>query len=578
MSSRRKCAPQIEFSLFLSGLGGGGYYSMSEQPDRPTAFARYAGRRSETAFAELVRRHVDFVYSAALRMVRDAHLAEDVTQGVFVALAQNARQLADRPVLSGWLHRTAQNLAANAVRSDVRRRAREQEAAAMNELLAAESDANWEDIAPHLDAALGELSEADRDALLLRYFERKSAREMAANPRHQRRRRAKARQPRRGTTARIFLQTQRHDWRERTGRFDFRQRRSSRAGWTGCTISAAAVLAGTAVHTTTVIAATKTIAMTTLQKTLITAALAAAVGTGIYKTIQAAYLQKQFQSLQQMQADWGGQILQLQRERDEATKRLAEIGDAKKLSEAQFNELLKLRGQMGVKQANAEVVNDPAFEQAQIWLAKEKKIREQFELHPEQKIPEMQFLTEEDWLDHARHADVDTAKGLRIALSSIRAAASGAFATKFAVALQAYRAANQQQLPATASQLAGYFNPPLQDTDAIFSRYVPPAASDSFLSMNPTVTNVLFALDKSAVVDPIDQSVYLGQHMTYFLPPIQPSDSNSVLPPELEAVAKAYSDANGQGFLSLYDLKPYATTPEQKAALDKLILSLNPTR
>src|SRR5438552_14906971 len=139
----------------------------------------YTEARSEVAFAELVRRHVDFVYSAALRMVRDAHLAEDVTQGVFVALARTAHQLANRPVLSGWLHRTAQNLAAKAVRSDVRRRAREQEAAAMNELLTTEPDAIWERIAPHVDAALGELSETDRDALLLRYFERKSAREMA---------------------------------------------------------------------------------------------------------------------------------------------------------------------------------------------------------------------------------------------------------------------------------------------------------------------------------------------------------------------------------------------------------------
>src|SRR5205823_14232353 len=99
----------------------------------------------------------------ALRMVCDSHLAEDVTQGVFVALAKNFAQLADRPVLSGWLHRTTQNLAANAVRSDVRRRAREQEAAAMNELQ--EPDAVWEQVAPHLDDALSELSEADRDAL-----------------------------------------------------------------------------------------------------------------------------------------------------------------------------------------------------------------------------------------------------------------------------------------------------------------------------------------------------------------------------------------------------------------------------
>jgi RNA polymerase sigma factor (sigma-70 family) len=139
----------------------------------------YAECRSEAAFAELVRRYVDLVYSAALRMVADSHLAEDVTQGAFVALARSAPQLTERAVLSGWLHRTAQNIAAQTVRTDVRRCAREQEAAAMTELIATEADGVWDRIAPHLDAALGELSEADRDALMLRYFERKSAQEMA---------------------------------------------------------------------------------------------------------------------------------------------------------------------------------------------------------------------------------------------------------------------------------------------------------------------------------------------------------------------------------------------------------------
>src|SRR5436309_268562 len=151
---------------------------MNDQTDAQLLRA-YAESRSEAAFGELVRRHVDFVYSADRRMVCDPHLAEDVTQGVFVALAKNALHLMDRPVLSGWLHRTAQNIAAQTVRTIERRRAREKEAAAMNELLSAEPNLVWEHIAPHLDAALGELNELDRDALLLRYFERKSAREMA---------------------------------------------------------------------------------------------------------------------------------------------------------------------------------------------------------------------------------------------------------------------------------------------------------------------------------------------------------------------------------------------------------------
>src|SRR5688572_717639 len=139
----------------------------------------YIEGRSEAAFAELVRGHIDFVYSAALRILRDPHLAEDVTQSTFLALARNARQLTDCPVLLGWLHRTVRNLAASAIRSEVRRRAREQEAATMNQSVSTEPDALWQELVPHLDAAVGELSESDRDALFLRYFESKSAQEMA---------------------------------------------------------------------------------------------------------------------------------------------------------------------------------------------------------------------------------------------------------------------------------------------------------------------------------------------------------------------------------------------------------------
>jgi RNA polymerase sigma factor (sigma-70 family) len=139
----------------------------------------YAEYDSEAAFSELVRRHLDFVYSTALRLVRDGSLAEDVCQKVFVALARSARQVSGYRFLSGWLHRTAWNLSANVIRSDVRRRAREQEAAVMNQLFADESEATWKSIAPHLDAALSGLSNSDRDAVLLRYFQQKSAHEMS---------------------------------------------------------------------------------------------------------------------------------------------------------------------------------------------------------------------------------------------------------------------------------------------------------------------------------------------------------------------------------------------------------------
>ena len=80
----------------------------------------YAERRSETAFAELVRRHIDLVHSAAFRMTGETQSAKDVTQAVFAALAQNAARLTRHPVLSGWLHTTARNLAAKTGKNQVR--------------------------------------------------------------------------------------------------------------------------------------------------------------------------------------------------------------------------------------------------------------------------------------------------------------------------------------------------------------------------------------------------------------------------------------------------------------------------
>jgi len=139
----------------------------------------YAQNGSESAFGELVNRHIGLVYSVALRVVVDTHLAEDVTQTTFAILAREARYLAGRALLSSWLHRTASNQAAKLVRGEMRRRTREQQAYAM-QTVSSESDPNWKQIAPVLDTALKQLAEADRAVILLHYFEKKTAGQIGA--------------------------------------------------------------------------------------------------------------------------------------------------------------------------------------------------------------------------------------------------------------------------------------------------------------------------------------------------------------------------------------------------------------
>ena len=133
---------------------------------------RYAEDRSEAAFAELVHRRIGLVYSVALRQTRDAHRAEDVAQSVFSALARKAGPLSQRPVLVGWLYRSAQFAAADVVRAEQSRARREQEAHIMQTTQERDGpDPAWEKVRPVLDQVMGELPEHDRDAILLRFFD-----------------------------------------------------------------------------------------------------------------------------------------------------------------------------------------------------------------------------------------------------------------------------------------------------------------------------------------------------------------------------------------------------------------------
>jgi RNA polymerase sigma factor (sigma-70 family) len=135
----------------------------------------YAIRGSEAAFEALVVRHVNLVYSAALRRVRDPVLAGEITQTVFLLLSRKGRSLSGQTIVSGWLYRTTLLVATRALRADFRRRKREQEAMQMQSDEAAQ---DWQEIAPLLDEAMDRLCSMDRNAIVLRFFENKSLRDV----------------------------------------------------------------------------------------------------------------------------------------------------------------------------------------------------------------------------------------------------------------------------------------------------------------------------------------------------------------------------------------------------------------
>jgi RNA polymerase sigma factor (sigma-70 family) len=141
---------------------------------------RYAEEGSQNALAEVVRRHVDLVYAAALRRTGgDAQRAADVAQRVFVSLAKNARKLAHHPALAAWLHTATRNVAITLMKAEQRRRVVEA-AAAKDPAIAPETAPNWNSLQPVIDSALDELPAADRVSIVLRFFQQASFREVAA--------------------------------------------------------------------------------------------------------------------------------------------------------------------------------------------------------------------------------------------------------------------------------------------------------------------------------------------------------------------------------------------------------------
>ena len=332
---------------------------------------QFAEDQSQDAFTALVRRHVDLVYSAALRQVRSPDLAGEVTQSVFGDLARNADKLRPGTILTAWLYQVTRRTAIDVVRREARRQARERLVAEMTAMNATPSVNDWTQIEPMLDEAMDALDETDRAAVLLRFFENKSLREVGASL---------------GTSGDA---AQKRVTRAVDRLREFFARRGVAVGAGGliavisanavqaapaalaATVSAVAATAATVIHSSTAILATKEIAMITLNKIVVTASLAAAVGAGIYEAHEASAARTEVAELKQQQTPLVAQIQQLQQERADATNQLAALlaENAQLKSNSNETELLRLRGKVGAlrnqlnNQTNETGRNDQASEQ-----------------------------------------------------------------------------------------------------------------------------------------------------------------------------------------------------------------------
>jgi RNA polymerase sigma factor (sigma-70 family) len=134
----------------------------------------YATTQTDESFSQLVARYVNLVYSAAFRQTNNHATSQDVAQAVFTVLARKAGSLARETVLAGWLVRATRYAVLDALKLEARRLRRERAAAELEETMRDTSDARWEEIAPLLDEALARLSISERDAVVLRFFEKRS--------------------------------------------------------------------------------------------------------------------------------------------------------------------------------------------------------------------------------------------------------------------------------------------------------------------------------------------------------------------------------------------------------------------
>ena len=526
----------------------------------------YAENGDETAFREIVGRHTDLIYSAALRQVESADLARDVAQSVFTDLARKAGTLSttfsESASLSGWLYRSTRYAALRQLRDDRRRQFRERQA--MEQLDPAPGAADeWDRIQPLLDEAMSDLGDEDREALLLRYFKNHDFRAIGASlgvsddAAQKRVSRAleklRADFARRGaTTTALALATA----------ISANAVSAAPAGLASAFANAA--LAGKVIAATTTTTATKALVMTTFQKAIIAGTIAVVAGAGIYEARQAADLREKVQALQQQPISPTAQLAQLQRERDEATNQVAALLDQLASLKKNATDLPKLRREVtelrSATAAGSSGDKDPVQSAAKSWADRVTQLKQRLAQTPGDTIPEMKYLKDANWLDAAQ-SPLETDKDYRRAFSTLRHAGENQFIISMQEALGKYLKDSNQQFPSDLSQLKPYFDGEVDD--AMLQRYaIVPASSIPNLKMGGD-----WLITVKDPIDPEFDSMWALGERGFGSSSYSGTKEMSILAPALKAYAAAN---NGQEPKNPTDILPYLTTPEQQAAYQKL--------
>ncbi len=526
---------------------------------------QFVRTRSEEAFNSIVRGHIDLVYSTALRLVRSPQLAEDVAQSVFLDLSRSADKLKSDTILTAWLYRVTHRTAIDTIRTESRRQQREQIAVELADMKS--PDPQWYEIEPLLEDAMQSLNEQDRASILLRYFQNKSLREvgqaLGTSDDTAQKRVSRAVDRLReffskkgvtiGSTGFIVL-------------LSTNAVQSAPAGLSSAIVSSGLAVALKASGTVTV----KTLAMTTTQKILVSTALAAAIGTGVYEWTQNNALQaelRQWQSKFQPLVDANDQ---LRRDQQDWQKHLLAAQQEAEQARRQITELAKLRGDVArLRESERELtakLNDTGGEMKS-WLDRVDVLKKRLAEKPEYNIPELQLATERDWLD-AAHDKLDTEKDVRSALSRLRRIVEGKFAGRLVKILKQYMEANHGNYPATIADLQAFCQSPIDI--AAFERYeiVTPKTLAS-----GKVTGEWIVTQKAAVDDEFDGRNSVGpDNWGSSYPAWKKRNAGGSDWDKLAPLMDAYKTVYGIREPSDYELlKPFAKTPEQQLALERVI-------